>query len=75
MDCRNFFKDESGAATVDYVVIVALLVGLGLAITDSTGSAMGEHARGIRGELQGGLFETAWDDQLAVQVDLDGSTP
>ncbi len=68
---QHFLRDESGAITVDYVVIMAAMVGLGAAISDTTGSALGTHSGNIQGELQGGQFETAWDHQLAVQPDPD----
>ena len=35
---KNFAKSESGAVTVDWVVLTAAIVGLGLAVSDTDGS-------------------------------------
>ncbi|WP_425516554.1 Flp family type IVb pilin, partial [Pseudohalocynthiibacter aestuariivivens] len=36
---KNFAKDESGAVTVDWVVLTAAIVGLGIAIMTTVGGA------------------------------------
>ncbi len=66
---RFFLKDESGAATVEYVVVMAALVGLGAAITETAGGGLNTYSGAVEGELQAGQFETAWDSQLPVQPD------
>ena len=37
MDLKNFLNDESGAVTVDWVVLTAAIVGLGIAVLTSVG--------------------------------------
>ena len=37
---KNFKSDESGAVTVDWVVLTAAIVGLGLAVMSSVGSGV-----------------------------------
>ena len=37
---QNFKSDESGAVTVDWVVLTAAIVGLGLAVMSSVGSGV-----------------------------------
>ena len=37
MTFNNFLKDESGAVTVDWVVLTAAIVGLGIAVLSSVG--------------------------------------
>ena len=68
---RQFVEREDGAATVDYVVVMAVLVGLGAAMSDRTGDTLSEHSGNVRSELQDGMFETAWDAHLPVQPDLE----
>ncbi len=65
MTCLKFVTNESGAVTVDYIVVMAALVGLGFAISDVTGSALSEHSGTVHRELQQDVFTTSWDDQLA----------
>jgi len=66
---HRFLRDEKGAATVEYVVVMAAMVGLGVAVSASTDAALVTHTGAVQGELQGGLFETAWDSHLEVQPD------
>jgi hypothetical protein len=63
---RDFVEPEDGVATIDWVVLLAALVGLGYAIVDRTAAPLGEHSRGIRGEIQNNEFETTWLDNLPV---------
>ncbi|MCD1625441.1 MAG: hypothetical protein ACU0B7_05915 [Paracoccaceae bacterium] len=62
---KNFSKDESGAVTVDWVVLTAAVVGLAVAayssietgatgLTASTNTFMGEQAPGAVGGGEGG---------------------
>ena len=37
---KNFKSDESGAVTVDWVVLTAAIVGLGLAVMSSVGGGV-----------------------------------
>ncbi|RMA44248.1 Flp family type IVb pilin [Rhodophyticola porphyridii] len=41
-DAKTFFADESGAVTVDWVVLTAALVGLGLAVISVVSGGMEE---------------------------------
>ncbi len=66
-----FWKKDEAVVTVDYVVVMAALVGVGVWMADTTNADLSEHSAVIRGEMQGGMFETAWDADLAVQPDTD----
>ena len=37
---NNFFADESGAVTVDWVVLTAAIVGLGLVVMNTVGAGI-----------------------------------
>ncbi|MGB0959345.1 MAG: Flp family type IVb pilin [Halocynthiibacter sp.] len=61
---KNFAKDESGAVTIDWVVLAAAIVGLGIAvfsvITNST-------------ETIASNVDTALQGQQTLDTTLDGS--
>ena len=46
-----FLKDEAGAVTVDWVVLTAAIVGLGLLVFNAVRPAVGSLATGIGAEL------------------------
>lgn len=46
-----FLNDEAGAVTVDWVVLTAAIVGLGLLVFNAVRPAVGNLANGIAGEL------------------------
>lgn len=46
-----FLKDESGAVTVDWVVLTAAVVGLGLLVFNFVRPAVGDLAEAINAEL------------------------
>ena len=48
---KNFRKDESGAVTVDWVVLTAAIVGLGIAVLTSVSGGTTSLADSISGEL------------------------
>lgn len=48
---KNFAADESGAVTVDWVVLTAAIVGLGIAVIASVSDGVGELAEAISGSL------------------------
>lgn len=48
---KNFRNDEDGAVTVDFVVLTAAIVVLGLAV----GGAVSSGARGLANEIQTSL--------------------
>jgi Flp pilus assembly pilin Flp len=49
---KSFSKDESGAVTVDWVVLTAAIVGLGLLVIATIGPAIEDTADVIVGDLQ-----------------------
>jgi hypothetical protein len=74
---RNDFRKrvveaEDGVATIDWVVLLAALTGLGVAMLDVTGEPLGIHAQNVRGELQDNSFETAWADNIPVGPSGEG---
>ena len=48
---NNFKNDESGAVTVDWVVLTAALVGLGLLVIGVVSQGLSNAAAGINSEL------------------------
>jgi len=50
---NKFFNDESGAVTVDWVVLTAAIVGLGIAVLTSVSTGTTSLADTISGELDG----------------------
>jgi hypothetical protein len=44
---------EDGVATIDWVVLLAALTSVGVALVDVTSEPLGIHARDVRGELAG----------------------
>ncbi len=48
---KNFKNDESGAVTVDWVVLTAAIVGLGIAVLTSVSGGTTSLADTISGEL------------------------
>jgi len=49
----NFFADESGAVTVDWVVLTAAIVGMGIAVLTSVSGGATTMAGNISGALSG----------------------
>ncbi|WP_039019981.1 Flp family type IVb pilin [Halocynthiibacter namhaensis] len=48
---KNFANDESGAVTVDWVVLTAAIVGLGIVISQTVGTGANTAAANIAAEL------------------------
>ena len=48
---KNFRADEDGAVTVDWVVLTAAIVGLGIAVMTSVSTGANTLATGISGDL------------------------
>jgi len=48
---KNFRRDEDGAVTVDFVVLTAAIVGLGIAVMTSVGSGTTALGDTISGDL------------------------
>jgi Flp pilus assembly pilin Flp len=50
---KNFSKDEDGAVTVDWVVLTAAVVGLGIAGVSTVNTGIGNLATTIETDLSG----------------------
>ena len=50
---KNFTKDESGAVTVDWVVLTAAIVGLGIAVLTAVAGSIGNVTDAIETDLAG----------------------
>ena len=50
---KNFRRDEDGAVTVDWVVLTAAIVGLGIAVLTSVGNGTTALGDTISGDLAG----------------------
>ena len=67
---KTFLNDESGAVTVDWVVLTAAIVGLGLVVMQSVGGGITTLTGKIAGDL-GEMNTTTW----TVPGGSGGSTP
>ncbi len=54
----NFVKDEAGAVTVDWVVLTAAIVGLGIAVITSVSEGALDHSSGLNDHLAKGEIST-----------------
>ena len=57
---NNFLKDESGAVTVDWVVLTAAIVGLGIAVLTSVGGGTTTLADKVCSHMAGRDVTTAY---------------
>ena len=48
---KNFRKDEDGAVTVDWVVLTAAIVGLGLVVMTTVGGAIKSNATAVAADI------------------------
>ncbi len=48
---KNFRKDEDGAVTVDWVVLTAAIVGLGLVVMGTVGNAIKSNATTVASDI------------------------
>ena len=48
---KNFRKDEDGAVTVDWVVLTAAIVGLGLVVMTTVGGAISSNATTVASDI------------------------
>ena len=55
---KTFLNDESGAVTVDWVVLTAAIVGLGIAVLTSVGGGTTTLAESISSSLADGSVRT-----------------
>ncbi|SIO53928.1 Flp pilus assembly protein, pilin Flp [Rhodovulum sp. ES.010] len=66
---KRFHSDESGAVTVDWVVLTAAIVGLGIAVLSTVGNGVQGLATNISTELSG----TQVQDIGTLGFDADGN--
>lgn len=64
---KNFAKSESGAVTVDWVVLTAAIVGLGLAVMAVVSGGVQDLAQDIDTQLVGQGIDTTFDNAGALQ--------
>ena len=55
---KNFRKDDSGAVTVDWVVLTAAMVGLGIAVVSTVGGGVGSMGTTINTALSSAAIGT-----------------
>jgi len=58
---KSFALSESGAVTVDWVVLTAALVGLGIAVTNTVGAGLSDLSSEIRTQLERDHIATGFD--------------
>ncbi len=58
---KSFAYSESGAVTVDWVVLTAALVGLGLAVTNTVSSGLSDLSSQIRTQLERDYVNTGFE--------------
>ena len=59
---KNFSRDEDGAVTVDWVVLTAAIVGLGIAVISTVAGGVGDLGDNIATELKKDGFVGAGTD-------------
>ena len=57
---RKFIASEDAAVTVDWVVLTAAVVGMGLAVISSVGAGATDYANGIGGHLDRSAVTTTY---------------
>ncbi|TYB90379.1 Flp family type IVb pilin [Oceaniovalibus sp. ACAM 378] len=57
---KKFRNDEDGAVTVDWVVLTAAIVGLGIAVLTTVKSGTETVTKAISTQLNGTTIETDW---------------
>ena len=58
---KNFRNDESGAVTVDWVVLTAAIVGLGIAVLTSVGGSVNTLGDAVAAEVTpAGTLDSNW---------------
>ncbi|MCU0909838.1 MAG: hypothetical protein MUE98_00395 [Rhodobacteraceae bacterium] len=61
---KGFVADESGAVTVDWVVLTAAIVGLGIAVITSIAVGTGSVGSAVGGSLSAGEVAALRFDQI-----------
>ena len=69
---KNFAADESGAVTVDWVVLTAAIVGLGIAVVASVRGGVEDMGERISNSLSGATFDPTTGD-LTIGTGEGGS--
>ena len=67
---KNFASNESGAVTVDWVVLTAALVGLGLAVMAVVSGGVQDLSQDIDTQLVGQGIDTTFDGTGALQSNV-----
>ncbi len=57
---QNFSRDEDGAVTVDWVVLTAAIVGLGIAVLTTVGGATDDYGQTIGSHLSSQGVKTTY---------------
>ncbi len=57
---KSFARDEDGAVTVDWVVLTAAIVGLGIAVLTTVGDATDDYADDIGAHLSAQGIKTTY---------------
>ncbi len=57
---KNFKNDESGAVTVDWVVLTAAIVGLGIAVLAAVSSGVNNLSSDVQTQLSGQAISTTF---------------
>lgn len=69
---QAFWTDESGAATVDWVVLTAASVGLGVAVMGEIRSGVEDLSREIDTVLRSDIIRTSFPDPAPADPDPNG---
>lgn len=70
---NKFRNDESGAVTVDWVVLTAAIVGLGVLVVSQIAGSIGEVTAGMATEIQGTAVGVTGDFNTGITA--GGGTP
>ena len=57
---KTFQNDEDGAVTVDWVVLTAAIVGLGIAVLTTVGGATSDYADAVGSHLDSQSVKTSY---------------
>jgi len=75
MEFKQFFRDESGVAKVDWVVIAAGATAMGIMALDISFDEMGDYSWSVRENLQEGHYDTTWSNSLALDTPRGNGLP
>ena len=60
VNIKNFLECESGAVTVDWVVLTAAIVGLGVIVITTVANGALDHTSGLNSHLEGADVTTSY---------------